>query len=346
MGNVIKYFCTLILALVSVAVPASAAPVVKAKLDSTVLLMGRTTTLTLSVDVEKNRKGGFPIFKSMPESGVVSLCGDSVEVRFPTQIDTVDAGNSLNITYKVPVQSFDSGYYRLPEFVYVAGNDTARSNRVALKVVPVVASKDTPINDYASVSDPEDSSIFDYLPDWLYDFWWLVLIILLALALGIYMLLRYKKTGAILPRKPEPTPYEAAISALHELKAKRLWEQGLEKEYFTELTEILRIYLYGRFGINAMEMTSRQILACLSRNSELKDKRTYFRKILDMADFVKFAKVRPLPEDNIESYDNALRFVEETKPVTVEEEESKDGKNPGGQKASKTSKSRKKGGAK
>ena len=40
-----------------------------------------------------------------------------------------------------------------------------------------------------------------------------------------------------------------------------------------------------------------------------------------MADFVKFAKVRPLPEDNIEAYDNALRFVEETKPVEQPEPE-------------------------
>ncbi len=39
----------------------------------------------------------------------------------------------------------------------------------------------------------------------------------------------------------------------------------MEKEYFTELTDILRIYLYRRFGINAMEMTSRQILAGLSK---------------------------------------------------------------------------------
>ena len=50
-----------------------------------------------------------------------------------------------------------------------------------------------------------------------------------------------------------------------------------------------------------MEMTSRQILAGLYKNEELKDKRHYFRQILDMADFVKFAKVRPLPADNIAS---------------------------------------------
>ena len=72
--------------------------------------------------------------------------------------------------------------------------------------------------------------------------------------------------------------------------------------YFTELTDILRLYLYRRFGINAAEMTSRQILASLKKNKDTQDKRVYFRQILDMADFVKFAKVRPLPEDNVKAY--------------------------------------------
>ena len=54
------------------------------------------------------------------------------------------------------------------------------------------------------------------------------------------------------------------------------------------------------------------------------------RQILSVADFVKFAKVRPLPADNIAAYDNAVRFVEETKPVPVvaADAEEGDGQNP------------------
>ena len=99
---------------------------------------------------------------------------------------------------------------------------------------------------------------------------------------------------------------------------------------FTELTDILRTYLYRRFGINAMEMTSRQILAAISADKETKDKKPLVRQILDMADFVKFAKVRPLPADNIQSYENAVKFVEDTKPVPVEE--AKEGNETGGNK--------------
>lgn len=323
-----------------------AAPVVKAALDSTTMVMGNMRVLQLMVEEPKNAQGHFPLFKQLQERGYASVCGDSVELRAPAQIDTIDMGSQRRIVFAVPVQSFDSGAYALPAFEYVVGKDTARSNQVMLKVIPVAVGADDPIDDYAGTSDPEDPSFFDWVPDWVLDFWWLIILILLAVGLSIYGMRRYRKQGSLLPRKPEPTPYEEATKRLRDLKGQKLWEQSLEKEYYTELTDILRRYLYRRFGINAAEMTSRQILAALSKNPETKDKRSYFRKILDMADFVKFAKVRPLPEDNITSYEDAVRFVEETKPVPVPEDEGAGKNKPKGKNAMAVKKPAKKGGGK
>lgn len=98
----------------------------------------------------------------------------------------------------------------------------------------------------------------------------------------------------------------------------------MEKEYFTELTDILREYLFARFGINAMEMTTRQIMDKIYE-SDLRDKRDYVKQILNVADFVKFAKVRPLPADSIAAYDNAEKFIEETIPQEKNEKEDKEG---------------------
>ncbi len=179
------------------------------------------------------------------------------------------------------------------------------------------------------MAEPEGKSVLDALPDWMVDYWWIIIAILLAIVAFLWGMRRYKKEGTVLKKKPEPTPYETAIKDLRELKAKNLWEQGMEKEYFTRLTDILRIYLARRFGINAMEMTSREIMDHLY-SSDVKDKRDYVRQILSVADFVKFAKVRPLPADNIAAYDNAVRFVEETKPapVVAADAEEGDGQNP------------------
>lgn len=305
-------FCTSALAKVSVT----------AKLDSVNLLMGKLTTLTLEVVQDKGKPGGFPMFANVdPSQGFVGVCGDSIELRTSYKADTVELGsNRIQINYKVPVQAFDSGTYRLPEFIYVSQGDSARSNALTLNVVPVNVTAEDPIAGFAPVAEPENKSVFDAVPDWMADYWWIILILLFAIAAFLWAMRRYKKEGTVLKKKPEPSPYEVATKKLRELKAKNLWEQGMEKEYFTQLTEILRVYLDRRFGINAMEMTSREIMDHLY-NSDVKDKRDYVRQILHVADFVKFAKVRPLPADNIAAYENAVKFVEETKPLPPTDEE-------------------------
>lgn len=307
--------------LAGVALGSQAGPVVKAMMDTSTLMMGKMGMLQLMVEEPKNARGHFPLFNQLRERGYVTVLGDTVEFRAPSGVDTVDLGSQRRILFTVPVQAFDSGSYRLPPFEYVTGADTARSNTIELKVAPVSVSADDQISDYAGTADPEDPSVFDWIPDWVVDYWWLVLIGLVIIGAGVYAWHRYRTKGYLIPKKPEPTPYEEAMGRLNNLKGQKLWEQGMEKEYFTELTDILRRYLARRFGINAEEMTSRQIMASLAKNEETKDKRAYFRKILDVADFVKFAKVRPLPEDNIASYESAVRFVNETKPMPKPEEE-------------------------
>lgn len=168
------------------------------------------------------------------------------------------------------------------------------------------------------------------MPDWILDFWWVFLIIVLAICAGLYTMRNLPKKGIpFITPKPQPKPWEIALGSLQRLKSRKLWEQGMEKEYFTDLTDILRNYLFERFGINAMEMTTRQIMDKIYE-SDLRDKRDYVKQILNVADFVKFAKVRPLPADSIAAYENAKKFIEETIPVQ-KEEESENGTKEGGE---------------
>lgn len=322
----------IITAALVLSVAAWSKPVVKVSLDSTRFKMGQIIDMHVSIDEAEQEHGRFPIFDGIMESGYVSLSGDSIEMRAPGKIDTVVKDGRRLVSMTVPVQSFDSGFYRLPELAYVSGVDTTLSNSVKFSIYPPAGlTAETPIDDYANVSEPENASIFDALPDWMVNYWWLLLLILLLIAAGTYLYMMYRKQGYIIPPKPQPTPYEVAISALRELKEQKLWEQGMEKEYYTHLTDILRTYMEGRFGINAMEMTSKQIMHALHNNRETYSKRGYVRQIVDMADFVKFAKVRPLPIDNVASFDNAMKFVEETKPLPVmetEEDQKKSKKKP------------------
>ena len=326
---------TIIFFLAFIFVPSKGNIIVNAKLDSVNITMGNLTTLHLEVVKNSNQTGDFPILKNSDRlKGYIGVCGDSVELRTSYKTDTVEIGSGrIQINYEIPVQAFDSGTYRLPEFIYVAGKDSAGSNRVTFNVLPVNVTAEDQIAGFASVMEPEGKRFYDVIPDWILDFWWIFIVIVLAICAFYWGMRRYRDKGTLLPVKPALSPYERAINALIILKEKKLWEKGQEKEYFTDLTDILRTYLEQRFGINAMEMTTRQIISTLN-NSDVRDKKDYIREILNVADFVKFAKVRPLPSDNIKAFDNAMKFVEETKPAAISEENSSESENDskGGQK--------------
>lgn len=314
--SICKYFAFLVIA-IGCHFASLADVKVTAALDSASILMGRIDTLRIFVERDADRQGVFPLFHAMGPRGFVTLFGDTVELGVP-RMDTVKReGNRITERLVVPVQVFDSGFYRLPPFVYISASDSAASNQVELTVVPVKVGENEAIADYQDISDPSDRSFWDWMPDWLYDLWWLWLLLILAVIAALYFGRKYRKTGKFisLPEKPQPKPWTVALERLERLKEKNLWENGMEKEYFTDLTDILRDYLFQRFGINAMEMTSRQIMQTLSDQADVKDKRAYVRKILDIADFVKFAKVRPLPADNVEAFENAINFIKETIPT-------------------------------
>lgn len=295
---------------------------IKARLDSVNLLMGNVTTLHLEVVENQGTKGSLSIFNEISRAkGYAGVCGDSVELSTNYKVDTTEIGSGkIQLNFAIPVQSFDSGTYTLPPFHYVVGKDTVSSNSLTFNVYPVNVTAEDAIAGYAPALQPDGKSIFDWLPDWLLDFWWIWLIIFLAICAFLWGLRNYRQKGIpFISPKVLPKPWEVALGSLQRLKSRKLWEQGMEKEYFTDLTDILRQYLYERFDINAMEMTTRQIMDKI-RESDLRDKKDYMNQILNVADFVKFAKVRPLPADSIAAYENAVKFVEETIPSEQPEE--------------------------
>ena len=312
----------LIALLFVISLPASAATVsVKAAMDSASIVMGKVASLKVEVSRVQGAPGVFPQFRECPPDGYVSFLGDSVEMSRPRLVDSIVKNGREVLSYEIPVQSFDSGYYRLPEILYVSGGDTARSAVLSLKVNPVAGlTAEDSIAPFSPVLAPEGFSVLDWVPDWLADWWWVILLAAIAVLAFIWAFRRVREKGTLIPPKPLPSPYTQALKRLDSLKERKLWEKGMEKEYFTDLTDILRVYLFRRFEINAMEMTSRQIMETLSERPEAKEKRSYMRNILNMADFVKFAKVRPLPADNVAAWEDARRFVEETKPSPEEEQ--------------------------
>ena len=286
----------------------------KAKLDSATLLMGKTTALHLEITQDKDARGFFP-------GEQLDTLNAMVEIAERPAADTTDLGNNrIQINRDLIIQSFDSGMWIIKPIPYVVNGDTAFCNQLTLKVLPVNVSQMKDINDIKPVEDVP----FNLL-DWLPDYWWAWLLGLLLIGAGIWAYRKYYKKGInpLKPSKKRLPPYEEAMINLQNLKAAQLWQQGQEKEYFTGLTDILRVYIDRRFHINAVEMTSSQIIDTLKKHEETKAVNEQLEMILEIADIVKFANARPLADDNEVAYQRAVNFVEATRPV-VEQPEKKE----------------------
>lgn len=286
-----------------------AAGTLKQSLDSAYIMMGRTTTLNIEMLADGPLKGHLTLQpKAYPPE---------VEIADEGMTDTTSIGNNrYELRRRITLQSFDSGTYTLPPVLWIDGKDTIKSSVLALKVIPVPVDTLTDIHDYADVAEP-DSRWTDSMPDWIVNWGWWVLLALIIISGGVWAWWKYgrKRPQTIVAPEKQIPPYELAVMRLNELRQEHLCENGREREFYTRLTEILRQYLHSRFGINAMEMTTHQIMSAIRRNEQTRMQESLMDRVLEMADFVKFAKARPLPDDNVRTFNSAMQFVEDTKPA-------------------------------
>lgn len=278
---------------------------ISAKMDSAAIWMGEQTAVKLEIVQEK----GANVQLALPGDTLTH----GVEVVSVTPGDTADIKNNrIQINREIIITSFDSGFYFIPPIKCVLGKDTFATGPLSLKVVPVdVDTVKMEIKDIKGVQSPR-FVLWDFIPGYV----WIILLVLLIAGAGAYIYIRYRrrKNSIEIPPELRIPPYERAMQALHQLKEDKLWQGGQEKLYYTRLTDILREYMDNRFSINAMEMTTTEILNALRANKDAKVVEQHMKQVLQVADFVKFAKMHPLADDNEATMRYAVNFVEETKP--------------------------------
>ena len=290
---------------------------VTAQLDSAVMTQGYCTDLRVTV---LGPADAMPV--GWPEKGGQLGGVDVADITSTAE----DLGNGRReTTYTLRLQPFDPDTVTLPPLRVASGRDTAESRALTLKVLPVELDSLTEIH---PMEGPANYPLrwYDWVPQWVTDYWGWILMAPAHIAAGIAAWLYWRRGGTVMVRRKRIVPpYELAMRRLGQLRERRLAESGHEKEYYTELTDILRQYLQGRFGINAMEMTSTEIVRSLRQNEDTRLSADRMRAVLEVADFVKFAKMRPLPDDNVKSYNSAVAFVEDTKPAPEPEADAKEG---------------------
>ncbi|MCX7798038.1 MAG: hypothetical protein N2249_05410 [Melioribacter sp.] len=147
----------------------------------------------------------------------------------------------------------------------------------------------------------------------------IIIIAVITLAYFIYRYFRSKKLSKnIIIEETKIPPHEIALNELKKLEEQKLWQKGLVKEYHSEITGIIRKYFEERFNFRALEMTTSEILACLSYLDEGKPILNLSNDFFNNADMVKFAKFEPMPIINEEMMKQAYKIVYDTIPKMEE----------------------------
>ena len=106
----------------------------------------------------------------------------------------------------------------------------------------------------------------------------------------------------------------------------RLWAPEKQKQFYSGITDVLREYIAGRFGIGAMEMTTAEIFDGLKDSGIAPELMDETKELFLTSDLVKFAKMTVSDEENVKAVPAAVRFVTATwkEEEKVEEKEGED----------------------
>ncbi|MBS1583800.1 MAG: hypothetical protein JST66_16495 [Bacteroidetes bacterium] len=302
------------LALLVLAAPASAQEVRPlATLDSASILIGQQAHVDLRVSYRVDQ-GATP---AIEWPAIADTLTAHIAVVHDSHVDTVAPQKDkdpylLEQTRTLTITSWDSGYWAIPPFVFVIDGDTVGTNALLLTVNTVDVDTTKAFRDIKEIYEVP----FRWT-DWLREHWpWIAggAAALAVLAGTIVLLVRRARRPK--PKRtvqePEKPLHVRTLLALEDLDRKKLWQQGLTKQYHTDLTDILRGYVEERFGVQAMELTTDELMGALKLSAMGAAQREQLGNLLRLADMVKFAKWAPLPAENEQMMAGAIKLVTDT----------------------------------
>ena len=303
---------------------------VDASIDSLQLLIGEQAKVKLEVSMDAKQKLQLPFLRDTLVRGVELL-----DIAKPdTQL--LNDGKRMLIKQEYTITSFDSALYYLPPFEVMVNGESYRSKALALKVYSIPVDTLNPDQFFGPKTIREVPVTWEDVSTIV----WLTLLMLALGGLAYYLFVRYKDNKPIIKKikvEPKLPPHQQALKEIERIKGDKTLRMSDPKTYYTELTDVLRTYMEERFGFNAMEMTSSEII---DRLRETNDKESIkdLMYLFQTADLVKFAKHAPLMNENDMNLVNAVEFINHTKvepdpnakpeptEITVEEKRSKQGR--------------------
>jgi len=259
---------------------------VRASVDKKKIFIGEQIKLQLEADIPQNEPIRFFSVDTLSH----------FEVLDKAAIDTSDTDNGTFLKQAIVITSFDSGRWVIPRLT-LGENTVTDSIVIDVAFSPMdTAQAYHDIKDIIEVKPPEEKKK-----------WWLWYVIgggLLLITLLLIYFLRKKKPVPIAVA-PVVNPYDEAIKQLDRL----LKEKPDQKQYYSRLVDIFRIYVYRKKDIHSLQKTTDDLVVQLRGLPAAKERFEKLAQVLRLSDFVKFAKYGPSPEDDRNAFEEIKNSI-------------------------------------
>ncbi|MFZ4462432.1 MAG: hypothetical protein ACOYN5_01195 [Bacteroidales bacterium] len=279
-----------------------------ATLNNDSISIGQHLTYELKLITPDGFDVEWPIWNDTIPGGIEVLSRGKVE-----KLPVTQKGNTI-YRQNVVITAFEAGRKMVPPVKLRFKNQSDTTHYTA-QTSPVMFVVTSVAVDTAQAFKPiigpvkEPITFMEILP-------WILggLGILLLIAAVIWYMKRRQKILPVIQAftKPQVLPHIAALEKLEELRYAKLWQSGQIKEYYTQLTDIVRVYIEEQFRVSAVEMTTDEIIDGIRPLKINQEAGMKLQQVLQLADYVKFAKANPSSMDNEVSLNHLVDFVKES----------------------------------
>ena len=283
---------------------------VEGKVNDTKVQVGKPFTLDLSLKVPY---GWFVEWNDF----AIDTLSEQLDIIKRSEVErTADADSNVIVKQQLTLMTFDTGQIQVPAVGLTYAKSFDDPDRLKAYTDPINLYSTTITVDttmaYKPIVEPIAAPIQmkEVFP-------WILAVLLLALAVfGIWYWRKHRKTkvdadgnivrGTVIP------PYDKAVGDLENLRQQKLWQSGKVKEYFSSLTDIAREYIEGQFGVNAVEMTTDDILEEVKPLHFSQETYNKLKETMEVADLVKFAKYSAANLESENAMSSMTEFVNES----------------------------------
>lgn len=282
------------------------------QLDSIEIMLGSQCNLFLSVTAKEKADVKFPDFSQ------TKLIAPGIEVVQQMRGDSiVNDDGTIKQTVVYRITSFEPKLHYIAPLNVMVDGKKFMGKKLALKVIDMPVDT-TKLDQFFPPKDIQTNPfmIAEWIPAISLYF---IASLMAVIAMLCYLMKKGNKPIRISFRIIKRVPaHIKAMSAIDEIKDNKLAIAENQKEYYTRLTDTLRIYIKERFGFSAMEMTTREIINRLQAEDPMKV--AELREVFETADLVKFAKYSTLINENDRNLVSAIDFINSTKTEEIVEE--------------------------